>query len=424
MPDADVCVYGLGYIGLPTAAVLADTGHDVTGYDVDTGLLESLRNGDVPVDEAGLADLVADVVEDGSLSLSAIPVEADYHVVCVPTPLGDGGQSADLGMVEAAAEAAAAVLTPGTTVILESTVPPGTTAERVGPILEASGLVAGEDFGLAFSPETVLPGNILRELRTNNRIVGGIDDASTVAGTHLYDSFVDGDIHETDATTAEMAKLSQNTFRDVNIAYANELAMIARENGVDSAELVDLANTHPRVTVHRPGPGVGGHCIPIDPWFLIEDTDRDALVGTARDVNDSMVDYVVGMLREELGPLADRTVGVAGLAYKGNVSDARESPGLRVVERLRNETGATVLVNDPHVEDSDLELLPMDDLLGRSDGVVVTTDHDEYAAYRPPKETQTDPVVLQDGSGGIVVDTKRVLDEEAWTESGYRLIQL
>ncbi|WP_324760547.1 nucleotide sugar dehydrogenase [Haloarcula montana] len=423
MTDADVCVYGLGYIGLPTAAVLADSGHDVTGYDVDTELLRSIRDGTVSIGEQGLEALVTEVVASGALSVNETPVEADYHVICVPTPLDSAGQTADLGMVEAATEDVAAALTPGSTVILESTVPPGTTTGTVSPILEASGLVAGTEFGLVFSPETVLPGNILRELRSNNRIVGGIDDASTVAGTHLYESFTDGEIHETDATTAEMAKLAQNTFRDVNIAYANELAKIAHGNGVDSAELVDLANTHPRVTVHRPGPGVGGHCIPIDPWFLIEDTDHDALIGTARRVNDSMVDYVVEMLRGEVGPLAGRTVGVLGLAYKGNVSDARESPGMRVVERLRGE-GATVLVNDPHVSDEAMEFSSLDDLFDRSDGVIVTTDHDEYAAYTPPQQAESEAPVLEDGSGDLIVDTKRVLDPEEWTASGYRLVQL
>lgn len=424
MTEADVCVYGLGYIGLPTAAVLADSGHDVTGYDVDPDLLQSLRDGTVPVEEQGLDGLVADVVASGALSLSDTAVEAEYHVICVPTPLDSGRQSADLGSVEAATEDVADRLTPGATVVLESTVPPGTTAERVKPILESSGLVVGDDFGLVFSPETVLPGNILQELRTNNRIVGGIDSASTVAGTHLYESLTDGEIYKTDATTAEMAKLAQNTFRDVNIAYANELAMIARENGVDSAELVRLANTHPRVMVHRPGPGVGGHCIPIDPWFLVEDTTHNKLIGTARHVNDSMVHYVVELLRAELRSLEDTTIGVLGIAYKGNVSDARESPGVRVIETLRQEHGATVLAHDPHVSHETLDGLSLDDLFARSDAVVVTADHDEYAAYTPPQQATTDPTVLQDGSGGIIVDTKRVLDSETWLASGYRLVQL
>jgi UDP-N-acetyl-D-mannosaminuronic acid dehydrogenase len=209
----------------------------------------------------------------------------------------------------------------------------------------------------------------------------------------------------------------------VNIAYANELAMIARENGVDSGELVDLANTHPRVTVHRPGPGVGGHCIPIDPWFLIEDTLHAAIIDTARRVNDSMPEYVLAMLRGGLGSLDGRTIGVLGLAYKGNVSDTRESPGLRVVDRLRKD-GATVLVNDPHVSDTEIDLHSLDDVFAQSDGIIVTTDHDEYAAYTPPEQAVSEPPVLQDGSGGIIVDTKRVLDPEIWTDSGYRLVQL
>lgn len=423
MTETDVCVYGLGYIGLPTAAILADSDHDVTGYDIDERLLSSLRDGVVEAEEAGLADLVTAAVASGSLSLSDTPTPARYHLICVQTPLQPWTRTADLGSVEAATRDVAAQLTPGATVVLESTVPPGTTVERVKPILESSGLTAGTDFHLAFSPETVLPGNILQELRGNDRIVGGIDAASTAAARRLYESFVDGEIHETDATTAEMAKLTQNTFRDVNIAFANELAKLARDNGVDSGELVRLANTHPRVMVHQPGPGVGGHCIPIDPWFLVENTDHGALIETARDVNDSMVDYVVELLRSELGSLDGRRIGVLGIAYKGNVSDARESPGLRAVQRLREE-GATVLVNDPHVTDETLDLVSLDDLFEAVAGAIVTADHDEYATYAPPQGTDQNPAVLQDGSGKVVVDAKRVLDPDTWQRHGYRIIQL
>lgn len=424
MTEADVCIYGLGYIGLPTAAVLADRGYDVTGYDIDEELLRSLRDGTMIPEEQGLAALVTDGLTSGALSLSDTPVEARYHVICVPTPLQEDTRTVDTGSVEAATRDVTSHLTPGSTVILESTVPPGTTTEIVEPILESSGLLAGEDFGLAFSPETVLPGNILAELKSNDRIVGGIDDASTAAGAALYESLTDGEIHETDATTAEMAKLTQNTFRDINIAFANELTKIARENAVDSGELIELANTHPRVSVHHPGPGVGGHCIPIDPWFLIEDSEHGELIETARQVNESMTEYVIELLRAELGTLQDRTIGVLGIAYKGNVSDARESPGLRVVNHLRQDNGTTVLINDPHINDGNFESVPLDELLEQVDGIIVTTDHDEYATYTPPQEFSSEPAVLQDGSGKIIVDTKDILDAETWKNCGYRLIQL
>lgn len=424
MPEAAVCVYGLGYIGLPTAAVLADTGHAVTGVDIDEALVESLEAGAVPVEERGLADLLADVLETGALTVSSTPREADYHLICVPTPLAEGSRSADLAHVEAAAGAVADRLTPGATVVLESTVPPGTTTDVVRPILESSGLVAGREFGLAFSPETVLPGDILGELRSNDRIVGGIDARSTAAARALYATFTDGEIHETAATTAEMAKLTQNTFRDLNIAFANELATIAREHDVDSGALVDLANTHPRVLVHRPGPGVGGHCLPIDPWFLIEDSEYGALVETARAVNDSMAASVIELLETALGSLEDRTIGVLGLAYKGNVADTRESPGLAILETLQQIAGTTVLVNDPHVEAAPVDLVDLETVIERAEGLIVATDHDEYAACGPPAAVEADPPVARDGSGRVVVDAKRVLDSDRWHERGYRVVTL
>lgn len=423
MAEADVCVYGLGYIGLPTAAILAESGHQVTGYDVDENLLSALADGVVEIEENGLGDLVRETLDSGALSLSETPVPASHHMICVQTPLDSRRQCADLERVEAAAADVAEHLTPDATVVLESTVPPGTTADVVGPILAEAGYVPGEDVELVFSPETVLPGDIIAELRGNDRIVGGVDRASTRAGRRLYESFVEGDIYETDATTAEMTKLTQNTFRDVNIAFANELAKVARDHGVDSGELVRLANTHPRVTVHDPGPGVGGHCIPIDPWFLVEDSEQGALIERARSVNDAMASYVVELLGTELGSLADETVGVLGIAYKGDVADARESPGLRIVERLR-DAGATVRVNDPHVSDPSLDLVPLDDLVEEVSGAIVATDHERYATYSPPRAEAQDPAVVEDGSGKVVVDARRVLDADQWTAAGYRVIRL
>ena len=422
---SSVCVHGLGYIGLPTAAMLANSGHDVTGYDVDADLLARLDSGDVPVDEPGLGEFVTDALA-GSLSVSDEVPPADYHLVCVPTPLD--GDRADLAFVESAAEAVAAVLRAGDTVILESTVPPGTTVETVAPILETSGLSVGE-FSLAYSPETVLPGSVIAELRANDRAVGGIDERSVERAAALYDSFVEGTLRKTaNPTLAEFVKLIQNTYRDVNIALANELAMIAADYDLDSREAIALANHHPRVNLHQPGPGVGGHCIPIDPLFLGQSSQKLDLIERARAVNDGMAEYVTDLLESHLDALADSSIAVLGIAYKGNVADARESPGLRLAEVLQtrtqvagatgtSEAGVDVRLTDPHVTDQRFALAPLDEALSGADAVVIATDHDEY--------TELDPAeIAAQLDGEIVIDAKGLLDAAAWEAAGLQVVRL
>ena len=423
---SSVCVHGLGYIGLPTAAMLADAGHDVTGYDVNAELLDRLAAGDVPVDEPGLDTFIEEALE-GSLSVSAEAVAADYHLICVPTPLD--GARADLSYVEAAAETVAGVLREDDTVVLESTVPPGTTTEVVGPILENSGLDVGE-FSLAYSPETMLPGNVVAELRGNDRAVGGVDERAVERTTELYGSFVEGELRTTtDPTLCEFVKLIQNTYRDVNIALANEIAMVATDYGLDSREAIALANHHPRVDLHQPGPGVGGHCIPIDPLFLGQHSERLDLIERARAINDGMADYVTDLVAAGVGSLAGSTVAVLGVAYKGNVADARESPGLRLAEVLQtraraatapggdDEPSVDVRLTDPHVTDQRFALSPLDDALDGADAVVIATDHDEYAALDP-----TD--VASRLAGDVVVDTKGLLDADEWEAAGLRVVEL
>jgi UDP-N-acetyl-D-mannosaminuronic acid dehydrogenase len=422
---SSVCVHGLGYIGLPTAAMLADSGHDVVGYDVDTDLLDRLEGGDVPVDEPGLDEFVTGALADG-LSVSDTVPAADYHLICVPTPLD--GDRADLAYVESAAEAVAGVLRADDTVILESTVPPGTTVETVAPILESSGLSMGE-FSLAYSPETVLPGSVIAELRANDRAVGGIDERSVERAAALYDSFVEGELRKTaNPTLAEFVKLIQNTYRDVNIALANELAMIAADYDLDSREAISLANHHPRVDLHQPGPGVGGHCIPIDPLFLRQGSENLDLIERARAVNDGMAEYVTDLLDSHLGSLADSSIAILGVAYKGNVADARESPGLRLAEALQTRmqvAGATgtsesdidVRLTDPHVTDQRFALVPMEEALVGADGMVIATDHDEYRELDP-----ADVAARLDGT--LVVDAKGLLDVAAWEAAGLRVVRL
>jgi UDP-N-acetyl-D-mannosaminuronic acid dehydrogenase len=296
----------------------------------------------------------------------------------------------------------------------------------VQPVLEETGLEAGTDFGLAHCPETVLPGNILTELRENNRVVGGIGSKSTEAAVELYDSFVDGEIRTTpDPTTAEFVKLIQNTFRDVNIALANETARIAHDYDIDSREVIDLANEHPRVELLTPGPGVGGHCLPIDPWFLGVGSDSMELIPTARRVNDGMSEFVVGLIRGLLGDLDGAKIAVLGAAYKQNVDDARKSPGLALARELRggsevplpasdggNPSGPRVVVHDPHVEDPSIELTDFDTAVSGADVLVFTTDHDEFK--------DLDPRALRERmSAANVVDTKQMLQLRRWRDAGF-----
>jgi UDP-N-acetyl-D-mannosaminuronic acid dehydrogenase len=422
---SSVCVHGLGYIGLPTAAMLADSGHEVVGYDVNDELLDRLEGGDVPIDEPGLDEFVAEALA-GSLSVARTVPPAEYHLICVPTPLD--GDHADLAYVESAAESVASVLRVDDTVILESTVPPGTTVETVAPILETSGLSAGE-FSLAYSPETVLPGSVIAELRANDRAVGGIDETSLARAAALYDSFVEGNLRTTtNPTLAEFVKLIQNTYRDVNIALANEIAMIAGDYDLDSRAAIGLANHHPRVNLHQPGPGVGGHCIPIDPLFLGQDSERLDLIERARAVNDGMAEYVTDLLGSNLDSLADSSIAVLGVAYKGNVADARESPGLRLAEVLQartqvagatgaSATGVDVRLHDPHVTDQRFALAPFEAALAGADAVVIATDHDEYTELDP------DDIASQ-LDGDLVVDAKGLLDVAVWEAAGLRVVRL
>jgi UDP-N-acetyl-D-mannosaminuronic acid dehydrogenase len=341
--------------------------------------------------------------------VSTDPIPAEYHVICVPTPLDESNQ-ADLGYVETAGETVSRHLREGDTVILESTVPPGTTTDVLRPLLEESGLTAGEEFSLVFCPETVLPGDIIHELRSNDRIIGGLNGDPTAAAD-LYQSFVTGEIHMTHATTAEFVKLIQNTYRDVNIAFANEVATRCYNLGIDSREAIELANSHPRVDILDPGPGVGGHCLPIDPYFLLDRESGESLVSTARNINDGMADHVVRLLEDNLGDLDGRTVAILGVAYKANVSDTRSSPALLLADRLQSNYDVDLALTDPHVDDQTLQLYDFETAVADADAAVVMTDHDEYAALEPAD--------LDGLRGHLVVDTKAVLDRESWGAVGF-----
>jgi UDP-N-acetyl-D-mannosaminuronic acid dehydrogenase len=410
----------MGYIGLPTASTFASNGLRVTGVDVNRRVVDVLRNGEIHIQEPGLRTLVQAAFGSGNLRVAEHPEPADAFVIAVPTPIR-ADKRADLSAVRTAAEAIAAQLRPGNLVVLESTSPPRTTVDVLAPILERSGLRAGADFYLAYSPERVLPGQILRELIENARVIGGINRASAEAGRDLYAIFVRGEILLTDATTAEMVKLMENTYRDVNIAVANEFARLAERFGVDVWEAIALANRHPRVDILRPGPGVGGHCISVDPWFLVEAApDETALIRQARDVNDEQPGRVVARLRSALDGLAGKKLAVLGLAYKADVDDLRESPALEVAARLAAE-GASVLTyepNAPTVTAAGAQAAEsLEAALEGADALILLVDHRELAQLPPAQAASR-------MRGRIVYDSRGVLPRALWEKAGFTVYVL
>jgi UDP-N-acetyl-D-mannosaminuronic acid dehydrogenase len=425
-----LCVLGLGYIGLPTASTFATHGLDVIGVDVNPYVVETLRNGGLHLHEPGLRTLVEAAFKSGHLRVSESPAEADAFIIAVPTPFfadrlgeyeGRIYKMADLGAVKAAAQAIVPYLRKGNLVVLESTSPPGTTEKVVAPILERSGLKAGVDFYLAYSPERVLPGQILRELIENARVIGGITPESARAGRELYATFVKGEIVLTDATTAEMVKLMENTYRDVNIAIANEFARLAERLGVDVWEAIALANRHPRVKILSPGPGVGGHCISVDPWFLVEAApDLAQLIHTARQVNDEQPRFVIQKVRQVLGELNGRHIAALGLAYKADVDDLRESPAIEVIHRLQAK-GAQVKAFEPFKPQAQVEgvnaVPTLEEALEDADLILVLVRHTPFVRLQPQEIARTTKARL-------IVDTVNALDRGHWQAAGFSLFRL
>lgn len=413
-----ICVHGLGYVGLPTAAVLANTGYEVYGFDADPAHRSNLMKGSLDIEEPDLNRFVARALEDG-LTIVSQPREADFHVICVPTPYDKDIDRTDLSYVEAAGEAVAEQLRQGDTVILSSTVPPGTTAGRLRNVIEKSGLSVKEDVTLGYSPETVLPGNTLTELRENDRIVGTVGGRPADQLVALYDSFVSGNIRTANATTAEFVKLIQNAHRDTNIAFANEIAKLAQEFEIDSREAIAMANEHPRVEILRPGPGVGGHCIPIDPLFLTHGNDIPMLIETARTVNDGMPEFVIEFLSAALGELKGTTVTLLGVAYKGGISDIRETPSVVIAEKLFERGVDEVRLTDPYVDGDniDYELSSLEESLDGADAAVLVTDHPEYGAFSPE-------IFAGRMQGDVVIDTRAMLDRDRWEKAGFDMYNL
>lgn len=378
MNTTRICVLGLGYIGLPTASLLATKGYSVHGVDVSERVVDTINEGRIHIVEPDLDILVRAAVSSGQLVASLEPAEADVFVIAVPTPF-KGDHEPDLSYVDAATDALAPFVREGNLVILESTSPVGTT-ERVAERLSAARPeLAGRVF-IAHCPERVLPGHILRELVDNDRVVGGIDQASTNRAASFYREFVGGEVLETTARTAEMCKLVENASRDVDIAFANELSVICHPLGINVWELISLANRHPRVNILRPGPGVGGHCIAVDPWFIVHSAPETAkLMRMARHINDDKSEWVVERVAERAERFRDPVIACLGLAYKPDVDDLRESPALRIHDALRARYGDQILAVEPNLDSTDdRPLVTVEEAVRRADVVVALVAHREF----------------------------------------------
>lgn len=379
-----VCVFGLGYIGLPTASLLATRGFEVLGVDISQDVVSTINQGRIHIVEPDLDVLVRSAVQSGQLKAGLEPAPADVFILAVPTPFKEG-KLPNLSYVETAARTMAPFIKPSNLIILESTSPVGTT-ERVAEIIfELRPELEGKIF-LAHCPERVLPGQIIKELVDNDRIVGGLDPASTEKAAAFYHQFVVGKVLTTNARTAEMAKLAENTFRDVNISLANELSIICDELDIDIWQLISLTNHHPRVNILQPGPGVGGHCIAVDPWFIISSSpDNSRLIRTARTVNDQKPDYVISKIDEIAGKMDDPIIACLGLSYKANVDDLRESPALEICEKLASSGSGQILIVDPYcnglpvsLQKDHVQLVNLDEALKQADLVVALVPHRDF----------------------------------------------
>lgn len=416
-----VCVVGLGYIGLPTSAVLADNGFYVHGCDVNQNAVDLINQGKTHIYEPDLDKKVKQAVENGLLHASTSPTTADVFILCVPTPFKNSHKP-DLKYVESATKSIASYIEPGNIVILESTSPVGTTEKIANwikehrPDLNVNGFGSNQVY-IAHCPERVLPGKILKELVSNDRIIGGINDNSTEKTAKFYQKFVKGELLKTNARTAEMSKLTENSFRDVNIAFANELSLICDDLNIDVWELINLANHHPRVNILKPGPGVGGHCIAVDPWFIVDAApDKAKLIHTARNVNDSKPHYVVEKVREATKHIDHPTIACLGLSFKANVDDLRESPAIEIVKQLSTLYDEIIYVAEPHIDELpinlkkyNVELTRTETAINKANVVVLLVSHDYFKAI--DDEIFQGKIVID--PTGMLFQDKKVLSTEA-----------
>ncbi len=399
MQNKKVCVVGLGYIGLPTAALLASTGFSVIGVDLNAHAVETINQGRIHIVEPDLDAYVRSAVAAGRLKAYAQPQAADIYMICVPTPFhaGEGIPQPNIDYVLAATGSIAAFVKPGDLVILESTSPVGTT-RKMAEVLSQAGVDISQ-VHVAYCPERVLPGKIMTELVENDRVVGGLTPEATKAVSAFYKTFVRGAALETDAATAEMCKLTENSYRDVNIAFANELSLLCAKSGINVWQLIKLANRHPRVNILQPGTGVGGHCIAVDPWFIVaSDPDNARIIRTAREVNNYKTEWVVDQIKIAVADASARTgrkpkVACLGLAFKPDIDDLRESPAVHVAAALQTQ-GYDVVAVEPNIQSHDkFALVTLEEALQTADVVAVLVKHRQFVQLAGAGELDGDCVL-------------------------------
>lgn len=407
-----ICVIGIGYIGLPTAAMFAKYGYKVIGVDIKEDVVEELNKGNILIEEPNLKELIKDMVLNKQLKGSTTPCESDVFIIAVPTPI-DKEKKSDLSYVKDACNSIIPYLKKGNLVVLESTSPIGTTNEIIKPILESAGFIVGEDIYLGYCPERVIPGNILNELESNDRLIGGINEISSTKIKNLYLKFVKGNIYLTDTKTAEICKLMENTYRDVNIALANELAIICNELEIDVWDVIKFCNKHPRVNIHSPGPGVGGHCLAVDPWFVVEKVpEKSNLIKISRNINDCMPMYVFEQIENILNlKKHNKTITILGMTYKSNIDDTRESPIVKLIDILECNL-YDIRVYDPNVKNNKYLYNDLVDACNNSDLIIIGVDHDifKHIDFSLLKEVMTNNIIL---------DTRNFIDKENIKKYGF-----
>ena len=394
-----VCIIGQGYIGLPTAALFTRNHCEVVGVDVNEEIVNKLNQGIVHIEEPGISEIIKNEVKNNVYCASLTPQKADAFIITVPTPYIIENYSCDLSYVINACKSILPYLEEGNTVIIESTIAPMSTDETIKPIFEKAGFTIGKDLYLAHCPERVLPGKILKELVHNDRIIGGITPECSKKASEVYGQFVEGNIMLTEAKTAELSKCMENTFRDVNIALANELAKICAEIGVNALDVIKMANKHPRVNLHSPGPGVGGHCLAIDPYFIYAKAPETAkIIKLARDTNNSMPDFVCENVEKII---SKGKIAILGVSYKGNTGDDRESPAYEIIAKLKQD-GFDISIHDPHIKNENY--VSFDEATKDADLILILCDHDEfkYLNYN---------LIAKNMKKAIIFDTKNIINE-------------
>ena len=401
----------MGYIGLPTATMFSCYGHKVIGVDVNEKVVNNINKGKIIIEEPNLEEIVEDVVKKGNLIASISPKESDVFIISVPTPIKDD-KTSDMSYVISATKSIVKYLKEGNIVVLESTSPVGTTEEVVKPIIEESGLKVGRDIMLGYCPERVIPGKIIYELKNNDRVIGGIDKKSAEEIRKIYKTIVDGNIYFTDCKTAELCKLMENTYRDVNIALSNELLLICDKLNINVWEVIEYSNKHPRVNLHTPGPGVGGHCLAVDPWFIIEkEPELSNIIKSSRLLNDSMPEYVYNKIDKILQKDKSKKITILGITYKANTDDMRESPIIKLIDKLL-KNNYNVKVFDPYIKDFQINCQSILEACKDSDLLILGVNHD-YFKNLPLDEIKTTM------KGNLILDTRNFLDKEEVEKSGF-----